>query len=802
MAYPRQDKNVDPLPIMDDGDLAFSGMDMRAPPLVQPGFASSAKNMRIEDGVYWPRKGLFTPAWSRYASDDFPYRASYLRNDAAAWTASYATTYGACIYSDPADGGETWIVRVCASSLLFFRETEIGRIIPFASGLTVSGPVIVFQNFNKLIICRGGSESSLVWSGSFSDAVAELVPSSIASGFAAVPAADYGLAWRERTVLLSGRDTLILSRIADSTQYNETDGIYYVNRGVGDTLRAAVPIGAFSLLILKSQSLHVFSATIADLSDARLDPQAVEMRFDSPKTAVAADNKIWWLDRRGIRTAEVVQVDGDNKVRLQVDSTVSDKIRPLINRINWQYASLFSAAVTTDRIYFAVALDTQTTPQTLLVWNRVFNAWESYDQWSVTFNVQSLVSGYEWLKEPRIFGVSNAGSIAALNTGLGEDHVGWTGDVATKSPILQGFVSRGYTCGDNDTKLFKLAKIQADTWNPGTLAVSAIYDGPEEDDTLAGITRDRTKYFTGAEDFTLTNLDGRFNDPKRQDYSVALDTFTSASGYSEWATGNSYVVGNHVFRPTTGRNYVCIANNTSAASNQPDERPDLWVEGGASGASAWQLSNSYIPGNTVSFGGLVYTCILSHTSTNGNRPEDHIEYWTDLGIDEGLSGSGLFLRPELTAYHDSDADKDGSISDQEYNYFGYLSTGIAGCYVADPTSYTGFTRNNTPATSGFHTADLDQNGQFSAGDITRVAVLYEAGDYHVDHTSVDGFAPGVDETTDGVELERFQLSAERRTINREAVWCQVSVTNSQGAFKVRSMAVEAQPGNRTNSYHS
>jgi hypothetical protein len=688
-------------------------MDMRAPPLVQPGFASSAKNMRIEDGVYWPRKGLFTPTWTRYASDDFPYRASYLRNDAAAWTASYATTYGACIYSDPADGGETWIVRVCASSLLFFRETEIGRIIPFASGLTVSGPVIVFQNFNKLIICRGGSESSLVWSGSFSDAVAELVPSSIASGFAAVPAADYGLAWRERTVLLSGRDTLILSRIADSTQYNETDGIYYVNRGVGDTLRAAVPIGAFSLLILKSQSLHVFSATIADLSDARLDPQAVEMRFDSPKTAVAADNKIWWLDRRGVRTAEVVQVDGDNKVRLQVDSTVSDKIRPLINRINWQYASQFSACVTTDRIYFAVALDTQTTPQTLLVWNRVFNVWESYDQWSVTFNVQSLVSGYEWLKEPRTFAVSNTGYVACLNYGLGDDHVGWDDSVPTRAAIAQEFISRGYTAGINDTKIFKLAKIQIDTWNAGTISVVSVYDGPTESDALSSITRDRTKYFTRLADFSVDNINEDFSVGRREDYGITLASDEAFSGYSNWMYGVNYSnagAGDRVYYPVDNHNYRCIGGNISTRSNKPGvdshEWPIYWQrigttsEVGGGPYDPWVLDTLYYPGDRVSVDGYVWGALTEHEGHNENNPPSYPSIWQDLGLDACISSGG-------------------------------------GIYLGD-----------------------------------------------------------------SIPVEQFQICAERRTINREAVWCQISLSNTQGAFKVRSVALEAQPGNRVNSTHS
>ena len=806
MAIPRQDKNTDPLPVAEDGDLAFSGMDMRAPPLVQPGFASSAKNMRVEDGVYWPRKGLFTPTWTRYASGDFPHRASYLRNDDAAWTAAYATTYGSCTFSDPNSSGDTWLVRVCGSALLFFRETEIGRIIEFGPGLTVSAPVIVFQNFNTLVINRGGTESSLVWSGSFDALVTELVPGSIASGYAAVPPASYGLAWRERSVLLCDRDSLVLSRIADSTQYHTTNGIFYVNRGAGDTLRAAVPIGGYSLLVLKSQSLHVFSATLADLTDARLDVQAVEIRFDSPKTAVSADNKVWWLDRRGVRTAQVAQIEGDNKVRLEIDSTISDKIRPLVNRINWQYAALFSAAVTTDRIYFAVALDTQTTPQTLLVWNRVFNQWESYDQWNVTFSVQSLIAGYEWLKEPRLFAVSSTGYAACLNYGLGEDHVGWSDDVATTSAVIQEFTSRGYTAGTNDTKLFKLAKIQADTWNPGTLAVSAIYDGPEEDDTLNGITRDRTKYFTAAADFDGVNSDGRFNAAHRQDYSVKLTGTIPASGYADWADGASYSVGSTVYRPTNGQNYTSLTNHTGSDGNLPGEDDAVWLyTGETTGNDTWIPGYSYVAGDSVTFGQATYSCLVANTSTYGNIPEEAPSVWTDNGLDTAVGAAGVFLRPALSAYHSADANHDGIISSKDLAYLTYLynyrPAGIrTGQYQTDATAYSGYSQG-TGAITTYHSSDYDHSGRIGLSELTRTIVAKGWGSYKVDSGTVDGFNRGPT-IPDGIALETFQQTADRRTINRESVWCQVSVSNTQGAFKIRSLAIEAQPGNRVNSTHS
>jgi len=717
------------------GDLAFTGMDMRAPSLVPEGFVSSARNLRVVDGVYQSRYGLFSPTWTRYASDDFPYRASYLRDDSAAWASAYATTYGAAVFSDPSTTGSTWLVRVCAQALLFFRETEVGRIVPFSSGLAVSGPVQVFQNFNTLVICRGGTQSSLVWSGSFDAVVTELVPSSIVSGYAAMPPSPYGLAWRERSVLLVDRDNLILSRIADSTQYHTTNGIFYVNRGRGDVLRAAVPLGVSSLLVLKSQSLHVFGATKADLSDARIDSQAAELQFDSPRTAVAADGKVWWLDRRGVRTAEISQIDVDNKLVLTIDSTLSDRIQPLIRRIAWKYADQFSAVVTTDRIYFAVALDTQTTPQTLLVWNRLLSQWESYDQWDTAtlggFAVQAFAPNVPWLETPRLCGVSATGQIAVLEYGLGEDHVGWSGTTPVRAAISALLISRGYTAGTSDPKQFARAQFQLDTWNPGTVGLSAIYDGPGETDALAGAARNRLNYFNTAADFVGYNADGRFHDPKRQDFSVALGAaLPPASGAATWTVGQTYTLGQMVYRATNGRNYEARAGTTAEASTAPDINPLLWVYvrpdddlGGSayydyllnssgtqitnaagdpirmSHAVPWAVGTAYTAGTSVGYAGSIYTALARSTGALGNEPELNPSLWLDRGLDTALATAGLYLH-------------------------------------------------------------------------------------------------------DGVRLDDFQATADRRELRREAAWCQLSLTATQGAFKLRSLTLEVQPGRESNLTHA
>jgi hypothetical protein len=798
------------------GDLAFLGLDMRAPPLVPAGFVSAATNARVVDGVYETRLGMFSPAWTRYASDDFPYRATYLREDDAAYAAAYATTYGAGLFSDPGEEGDTWLVRVCATALVFTRETEIGRIVAFGSGLSVTGPVQVVQNFNQLIITRGDDATSLVWSGAWVDPVEELVPDSIPSGYAAMPNAHYALAWRERLVLLADRDDLALGRIGDNTLFGNgtSSDLIYVNRGRGDRLRSAAPLGGQSLLVLKSQSLHVLTFAAADASDARLDSVPVDMQFDSPHTTCTADGRVWWLDRRGVRVAQIQSVNADNKVLVQV-SVMSDVIAPLIRRINWAAAALFRAAVTEDRIYFAVALDSESTPQSLLVWNRKISAWESLDQWDTTtladFAVLDFVAGVPWLNQPRLFAVGSDGRHACLDYQLGEDAVGWSGTLPVRADLTSSLTTRGYTAGTNDPKKFLRAQLQLDTWAP-TATLSAAFDGPGETQTLAALARDRTKYFNRSADFDGTNSDGRFHDPKRQDYSLPLPSATPASGYADWTAGASYTATTSlVFVAATGRNYRARQNHTAAATTTPGDALEYWREMAyvGVGTPTWVAGSAYVPGTTVTYGSYAWECLVAHTASLGNDPVFHPEFWTDLGFD--ATCIPFYVEPPaaaLSAYHSADVNRDGVISFTEFNrvleLYNYRSGTVrTGEYHEDATAYSGYAPGPGSITT-YHSADTSQNGRLSLVELTRMIELYNSDGYHVQQGTEDGFAPGAEEppASEGIRLEDFQTAVERRDLKREAAWCQLTLATTTGAIRLRSIALEVGPGSTSNLIHA
>lgn len=97
----------------------------------------------------------------------------------------------------------------------------------------------------------------------------------------------------------------------------------------------------------------------------------------------------------------------------------------------------------------------------------------------------------------------------------------------TVYPIAFRFETRGYSTQGWNGKTardFKNVELPVATWNP-SIYVTQLTDSANDERALNvnAITRDRTKYDRfGKADFDPTNVNGDFNDPGRQDYSVDL----------------------------------------------------------------------------------------------------------------------------------------------------------------------------------------------------------------------------------------------------------------------------------------
>ena len=389
----------------------------------------------------------------------------------------------------------------------------------------------------------------------------------------------------------------------------------------------------------------------------------------------------------------------------------------------------------------------------------------------------------------------------------------------TRAAISATLTTRGYTGGTADPKKFVRAQVQLDTWNP-TATLTAIFDGPGETQSLAAIARDRTKYFTSKADFDPSNVTGGFHTARRQDYSVVIGG-DSSLGYVRWAEGASYSTNAYVYFADNGHNYRARQSSVGARTNAPGEDPRYWYKTSDAVSSltpTWTEGSTYYEGLRVVYR-YNWHALIAQVATYGNDPSRHPEYWEDLGLDAGTFwlGSPAVAAP-LTAYHSADVNQDAKISYREYVrvlelYYYTVGTTRTGEYHTDALAYSGFAPGPGAITT-YHSADTDQNGRISLVELTRVAELSNSltgtvrtGVYHVEAGTEDGFAPGADPATtaagtDGVRLEDFQTAVERRDLGREAAWCQLSVSHTTGAIKIRAIDLEAQPGPRANLRHS
>jgi hypothetical protein len=83
-----------------------------------------------------------------------------------------------------------------------------------------------------------------------------------------------------------------------------------------------------------------------------------------------------------------------------------------------------------------------------------------------------------------------------------------------------------------------------------------------------------------------------------------------------WTTLNAYLGDDVVYYG--GKAYVCVLAHTSTTSFATDlAQGTLWVQmfDGYTWRGSWNISTQYNPGDTVSYGALVYRCITSHTSS-------------------------------------------------------------------------------------------------------------------------------------------------------------------------------------------
>jgi hypothetical protein len=347
-----------------------------------------------------------------------------------------------------------------------------------------------------------------------------------------IPNAATGLFFSNRLLIPYNKDMVAASDFLNYTSYAPIMSNFRINQGSEDELVSLVRINNSTIACFKTNSIYIVSNIYGNLADITLDEVTREYGAVGRKSIVQIGNDVIFLSSKKGVTSLGVAANG--KVSA-VDVPLSEPIQPLIDRINWNYASGAIAAYHNNRMYMAVPLDDSDYNNAILVYDYLAGGWAGYDTGSA-IKVKEFIETTHQGKR-RLFFLDTDGFISLYDDDLTE--CGFVDETPDPDNPLNGLllvnqisdevVTRGYTAGDISSKRWKSAEVQLATNDPN-FTVSAQFDGPEEDGLeltpTGGQTFSRTGYDRPFDksDYTESMVNDDFMTKYRQDYSVNPDT--------------------------------------------------------------------------------------------------------------------------------------------------------------------------------------------------------------------------------------------------------------------------------------
>ena len=453
-------------------------------------------------------------------------------------TYGYGTVYGAGIFRDP-NSVEYLLV---ATSDGVYATKESNPSTKLAGVSSISADVDFVQCFNVVLMFRGESLSPLMMErvDEGFKAISRVssdtdIDENDDDGTETIPNGSTGLFFSNRLLIPHDKDVIAASDYLNYTRYQPVLSNFKINQGSEDELVSLVRINNSTIACFKTNSIYIVSNIYGNLSDITLDEVTREYGAVGRNSVVQVGKDVVFLSsKRGVTSLGIA----DNGKVTAVDVPLSDPIQPLIDRINWNYASGASAAYHNNRLYMAVPLDGATYNNAILVYDFLSQAWAGYDDGAAVKVKQFVETTYQGKR--RLFFLSTDGFINLydddLTVGGFVDEVSANDTVAhadfgkiAVEQISDEVTTRGYTGNTMLSKRWANAEVQMATSDP-TVTIKTVFDGAAENTKeltpTNGLTFDRTKYEKPfyASDFVESMSGNDFYTPYRQDYSVNPDT--------------------------------------------------------------------------------------------------------------------------------------------------------------------------------------------------------------------------------------------------------------------------------------
>jgi len=174
------------------------------------------------------------------------------------------------------------------------------------------------------------------------------------------------------------RNTLYASDILDAEIWKSTNSII-VGGDDGEDIVAIQPFYDYEILVFKPNKIYLVAADPTATTAAGWTVRLLNDRIGcaSGRSVNFVNKDVFFLANDGIRSVARSVAD-DFYI---VGTPISEPVKNIIARINKNYVTLCNAAFYNNRYYLAIPLDTATTPNYILVYNALFNAFEGL--WSI-----------------------------------------------------------------------------------------------------------------------------------------------------------------------------------------------------------------------------------------------------------------------------------------------------------------------------------------------------------------------------------------------------------------------------------
>ncbi len=389
-----------------DGDNGFRGLSMRLDPtLLAAGYYARGENVRHTNNIIQPRGGMMKLPW---VNQTVP--------SANAKVFPYGAPKTAAVFNDPTSGIK-WTMLAADDAIYYSRDHVGARKVAMHVANFRSGDVTqMVQCFDVLICFRGPNFTPLVLTSidaGFKEVSRTELPSD-SPYLDIIPPAESAIYAQNRLFIPHDRDQVAASDLLDYTRYAPTLQNARINQGTADELVALVKFTETTVIAFKTHSIYALFGVTQTLNDLTLTETTREYGCCARKTALSLAGLCFFLaERRGV--CVIRQTDNGF---LQVDEVpLSEPIQPIIDRINWRYASGACAAYWDNRYYLALPLDEarwtsggvkyEGVNNVVVAYNFLTNSWESVDNSEALSPIEFFKT--DWRESQRLFAICNDG---------------------------------------------------------------------------------------------------------------------------------------------------------------------------------------------------------------------------------------------------------------------------------------------------------------------------------------------------------------------------------------------------------